>query len=227
MKAFMRYILIFFITLFILLSLLVVTAKIPRSAIQQNIKESTKIFKNNLEIYRLDYKRDYTYLHPYADAMLVNIIYCIDTNCPLEAVIEAKYHCRLFEKFISYNFEAMVEGEWEGNQEYLRYWHGQMAILRPLLVFFDLGQIYIINIIAFWILTIILIIILIKKKYINLLIGFLIAFIMCTIPIVPLCLEYSTTFYIMLLSTIIAIYIKDDNKKLENTIIIKNVIDIV
>ena len=215
MKNIFKYTIVFCITLLILFLLLVITAKIPRSAIQENIKESTSAFGTRFEIKELVKRRDYTFTHPYADAMLLNIMLCVDSESPITSVLEAKYYYpREYERQIEYNFDEMVKNNVEGKIEYLRYWHGQMSILRPLLVFLNLSQIYIINNIVFWSLIILLTIILIKKKYIKLLISFLIGLIMCAAPIIPLCLEYSITFHIMLITTILVIYMEDRNKNL-------------
>ena len=92
MKKLIKYIVIFFITLIILFGLLVITAKIPKEFISNNIKESTSEFHTSSEIDKVVIKRDYTYRHIYADAMLLNIIYCIDSSKPVQSVMEAKYY---------------------------------------------------------------------------------------------------------------------------------------
>ena len=132
MKNIFKYTIVFCTTLLILFLLLVITAQIPRSAIQENIKESTSAFGTRFEINELVKRRDYTFTHPYADAMLLNIMLCIDSESPVTSVLEAKYYYpRKYERQIEYNFDEMVDNEVEGKVEYLRYWHGQMSILRP------------------------------------------------------------------------------------------------
>ena len=214
MKNLLKYIVVFGITFLGLSLLLFVTAKIPKSAILENLKESTNAFKTRFEIDERVKRRDYTFTHPYADAMLLNIIMCTDSEEPVKSVLEAKYYSKHENGHISYDFNDMIENNVSGNVEYLRYWHGQISILRPLLIFFNLSEIYIINNIVFWSLTIALIIILIKKKHINLLVSLLIGLIMCAAPIIPLCLEYSATFNIMLIVSIIVILIESKTKNL-------------
>ena len=214
MKNILKYTVVFCITFLSLCLLLFVTAKIPKSAILENLKESTNAFKTRFEINELVKRRDYTFTHPYADAMLLNIIMCTDTEEPVKSVLEAKYYSKYEDKHISYDFNNMIENNVSGNTEYLRYWHGQISILRPLLIFFNLSEIYIINNIIFWSLIIALIIILIKKKHISLLISFLIGLIMCAAPIIPLCLEYSAMFHIMLIVSIIIVLIESKTKNL-------------
>lgn len=226
MKEIIKYIIIFFVTLIILFGLLVITAKIPRELISDNIKESTSEFPTSSEIDKVVIKRDYTYRHIYADAILLNIIYCIDTSKPVQAVMEAKYYSELKEivnnfdqkeevsKSISYDFNELVDGKHEGNQQYIRYWHGSMSIIRPLLVFLNLKQIYILNFIIITVLTIILLIMLIKTKIKELVVAFIISLIMCFVITVPFCLEYTWTYMIMLIASILAIILEKRGKKL-------------
>lgn len=226
MKEMIKYIIIFFVTLIILFGLLVITAKIPRELISDNIKESTSEFPTSSEIDKVVIKRDYTYRHIYADAILLNIIYCIDTSKPVQAVMEAKYYSELKEivnnfdqkeevsKSISYDFNELVDGKHEGNQQYIRYWHGSMSIIRPLLVFLNLKQIYILNFIIITVLTIILLIMLIKTKIKELVVAFIISLIMCFVITVPFCLEYTWTYMIMLIASILAIILEKRGKKL-------------
>lgn len=47
-------------------------------------------------------------------------------------MMEAKY----YEGEITPSLEGAVENQSNGNTEYIRYWHGSMAIIKPLLVFF-------------------------------------------------------------------------------------------
>ncbi len=79
----------------------------------------------------------------------------------------------------------------------------------------NLGQIYYFNAIMLTILTIILITLLFKKKLIALAIAFIISLIMTVAIFVPFCLEYTWTYYIMLIVSILAV-IWNDNKKKRN-----------
>lgn len=210
-KIFLKYVLIFVMIVALLLGMLVATAKIPRASIEQNLKESLPFFKNHRGIESLKSNRDYTYLHFYADSILLNMIYCIDSNKPLESILWSKYYETIYAD-INDDFIAAVEQKKEPNQEYIRYWHGSMIILRPLLTIFNIEQIYLINKIALYGLAIALLILLfIKGK--PLAVVYLIAMIMVAFPVVPLCLEFTSTFYIMLITSIIAICIEKKGDK--------------
>ena len=206
MKKVIKYIGVYLITLIICVIALVGTAKIPKTAIEKSIKESAEYYKKVDGIERIQRNREYTYLHYYADSMLLNIIYCIDTDNSLKSTMEAKYYEKIYAD-INDDFIEMVEEGKEANKEYLRYWHGSMAIIRPMLVVFNIEQIYVINTVVMFGLIILLMYMLIKRHK-PLAISFLIGLILIAIPFVPACLEYSWTFMIMLIASIIGIKIE-------------------
>lgn len=218
MKKILKYIVIFFIVMLLLLSFLVATAKIPKEMISENIKKSERCFRTHSEIDRVKINRPYTFLHIYADAVLLNIAYYFNDEQPLTSVIEAKYYLEYDKKeklgLFDYDFERLVECEQEPNRQYLRYWHGSAGILRILLIFMDLGQIYIFNAIALIILLTILIILLIRKKAISLIISLIVSLIMIYCIVIPFCLEYTWTFFIMVITSIFATMWKDKSEKL-------------
>ena len=118
----------------------------------------------------------------------------------------------------------MIENKELGNTQYLRYWHGYIGIIRILLVFFNLGQIYIFNAIILSVLTIILIVLLIKNKAYALIISFITGLIMCAVNVVPFCLEYTWMFYIMLITSILAVFWKDNIKRLNTLFFITGIL---
>lgn len=204
------------VTLLILFMLLVLVAKIPKKMVQENIVESQEAFWNNRKISQKVNKVDKVLLHAYGDAMMLNVIYLIDPENPIESVIEAKFYSVMEDDVLSNDIQELVEdnaeGKLEGNMQYIRYWHGYITILRPLLAFLNLQQIYVLNACVLAILTVSLIIILIKKKQIALTVSFIIGLVMCSAFMVPLCLEYTSTFLIMLIVSIIAVLIEKNDK---------------
>ena len=210
-KPILKYILIFIISLSVLFSSLILTAKIPKKLIEKNLQESVEFFKQNSGIEELLKRRDYTFLHYYADSIILNIIYCIDSNKPIQSTMWANYY-EEFKADINNDFITVVQEQKEPNEQYLRYWHGSMTILRPLLMVLNIEQIYLLNKIAIYLLAIILFILLFRKSK-KLSIVYLIAMVMIAFPIVPFCLEYTWTFYIMLITSIIAIQIEKRGDK--------------
>lgn len=216
-KKILFYLLVFVITLLILLTLLVITAKIPREMITENLRKTTetlKINNNHVEVKEVIKNERYIVTHVYADIMLLNIIYSIDTNNPLPSVMEANYYSKGNSKEILYDFNEIIDENYQANTQYMRYWHGSMSIIRPLLVFFDISQIYIVNAVMLAISSIVLLILLIKTKIKELVIAYIMALVMCSVGIVPFCLEYYWTFLIMTIISIIAIRWDKEGKKL-------------
>ena len=210
-KDIFRYVLLFIIIVILGLGLLVLTAKIPKKAISKKIKESVSFFKENPGIDEIQKRREYTTLHHSADSITLNMIYCIDSDKPLESVMWARYY-ETIKADINNDFIAVVEKDYEPNQQYVRYWHGNMIIVRPLLLFFNIEQIYLINSIVMWLLAIVLLVILFRKSKI-LAIAYIISMVMVAFPIVTMCLEFTWTFYIMIIASIIAILIEKKGDK--------------
>ena len=129
-KSIMKYIITFIGLIALLLSLFVVTVRfIPREKIAENIEESIPYIKSNTEVIEVKPTRKYSYLHVYADEILLNMIYCMDSNKPLESIMQSKY----YERKIGQNtevpsLEGAIQNNGEGNQEYIRYWHNTLDI---------------------------------------------------------------------------------------------------
>lgn len=207
----LKYICIFIVTVIILFFSLVITSMIPKNAIKENMLESTEFFKKNSGIEAVQSRREYSYLHLYADSVLLNIIYSIDTTNPIESSLWCNFYQKLYVD-INNDFINVVENDIAPNQQYLRYWHGSMILLRPLFTILNIEQIYILNAIVMLLLLIWLMIVLWKKSK-KLAIIFCISIIMVAMALVPFCLEYTWTFLIMLITSIIAINIEKNNEK--------------
>lgn len=202
-----KYVIIFIVTVSLLFGLLVLSALIPKSAIQKNMANSIDFFKRNPGIDEIYKRREYSTLHYYADTMLLNIIYSINSEKPIQSVMWAKYYFEVYAD-INNDFIKVVGEDLEPNQEYLRYWHGSMVIVRPLFMFWNIEQIYLANKIVMYGLALALLAIVFKNSK-KIAIILLIALFAVAFPIVPFCLEYSWTFYIMLITSIISIHIEE------------------
>jgi len=122
------------------LGLLWLSAQIPSSAIHNKTSESADYYLSNprmkpvlMEGYN-NTMRDY-----YADSIWLSIAYAYDGS--LKSVIESKY---AFVEKVSQgeNFRAQLDGKLDANKEYFRYWHGPIVLIRPLLLVFNVQQIY-------------------------------------------------------------------------------------
>lgn len=212
-KNTLKYAFVFSIGVTILFLLLVITAKIPREAIYENLKESAEYYRDLPGIRRRSLVKENETVHYYADSILLNIMYYINPEHPITSSMEARFYQ---EKNYDTNedFVKVMDENVESNQQYIRYWHGSLSILTPLMIFMNIEQIYILSNVVFWVLMIILVYLL-WKKYKTLAIAFIIASIMIKIEIMPNCIEYLWTGLIMLITSILSIlWEKKGNHKL-------------
>ena len=226
LKILSEYILIFITTVAILTLLLFVVGKIPRKYIEKNVKDSLDYFnKYEFQIDEQVKRRDYTIINPYADSMILNIIYSIDTNNALKSVMEARYYSEYGEEdYRNKDLNQMVENNIEPNQEYMRYWHGSIIFIKPLLIFLNLVQIQNLNAGILLIMELILIIMLLKRKQFALCIAYVLGLLATSFWIVPRSLEYTWCYMLMNIISIIAIILKDDDKKLNKLFFISGIL---
>ena len=209
MKNILKYTLIYILVVIVLFGALVLTSKIPKEKIYGNLKENAEFYRDldGIENRRKSYKM----IHYYADSMLFNIMSCIDTNKPIKSIMEAKYY-----KYREYDsngdFVDLMDNNLESNEQYIRYWHGSLSILRPLTVFFNVNQIYTIMKVTFWILVAILLLI-IFKKYKMLTIVLVMAASMLNFSTIPTCFEYMWTVLIAIIVSIISLLIEKKGNK--------------
>ena len=202
-KNILKYLLLFLITVGILFCGLVLVTKIPREKTEGKLQESAKYLEKKPGIQRVLNKRDYTYLHTYADSVVLNIIFCADSNNAIKSVLEGKFY-NTIDIDENTDFVSVVEKNETGNCEYARYWHGSILIIRPLLMFLNIKQIYILSAIVLGIFYIWLLYEIAKRSKMLAIITF-IASVMINIFITPFCLEYYWTILLMLITSIVAL----------------------
>lgn len=217
LKLLKKYVFSFLVMIFLFVYLLTITAMIPNGNMKKNILSS----KNNLTYLVNDYKLGNIHLdkyyqkqnrfrHPYADTMLLNVIWHYDSSDPLKSIMRSNYYSKTDPEQMDYSLEEIVENE--GNTQYIRYWHGYSVFIKPLLTIFDLGQINVIAYVVMFILNIIFIYKLIKNKLYDVLFSYILGFILCIYYIVPSCIEYIWCYFIFLIASIICISLENKNK---------------
>ena len=209
MNKVLKYIIIFIVTVSILFFSLVLSAMIPRSAIEKNIKESLIFYKKHMGIERIIPNRVDTYIHYYADTRKLNILYNMDSDHPIESVLWDKYYQVLYMD-VNRDFITTVEKNKEPNINYLRYWNGCILFLRPLLTIFKMDTIYLINKILLGILALILLVLLFLRSK-KLAIIYLLSLIATTSWYASYCIEYSVMFYVMFITSIVTLLIDKKN----------------
>lgn len=193
-----HYLIVLFLcvcTGFLLLNL--VAATVPRSAIREKTLESAKYMAaHNLEFEHLRKDFDGSRVDRYADSITLMITYNLDENDTVNSSLWSAY-TETGEQLTGLDLLEQTENDIEPNYEYLRYWHGSSVYLRPMLMYFNIQQIYVINAMIMVILWIILIYRLVRHDETVLAVCFSIALMMVYIWVVPYALEYTWMFLLM------------------------------
>ncbi len=203
-KKLFKYSLIFLLTLSVLLGLLVLVAKIPQSSIRENVKESAQYYCETGLFERQIKGVNGSAIDHYADSILVAIAYQYDDREPLASVMWSSYYFTV-ENNENVNLLMAVEGNLEANQQYLRYWHGSNAVVRPLLAILNVKEIYVLNAVIIGILVAVLIVILVLKKAYVPVVAMMLGLVATQVWFVPGTFEYTWNFIIMLMMSIIGV----------------------
>ena len=220
MKKIVKYIALFLATIVILFFLQALVIRIPNRLIKNNMLDTIdyyeKRFPLTLLIPKLEklnnvYLKNSFLVDDKIDALTLNLLWNVNNNRDnlWESQIAMNFFYNIAGGF-SYSLKKTVLENPPLNMEYSRYWHGSIFYLKPLLIFFDISQIKIINAILLGTLTIYLLYSLFKKSK-SLAVAFLLGFISINIFIVPFCFEYYFIFLIMIISSIITLNVY--NKK--------------
>ena len=208
LKHIPHYLLAIIIITALQLSILSLSACIPSSLIQTNMEESASYLLANDVFFNANSYDSGSRIDRYADSILLGIAYSYDNRHPITSVISsAYYHTDTANENV--NLYVAVTNKYSPNLNYVRYWHGSIAIIRPLLTIFNLKQIYILNAV---ILTFLFLTLLINtKKVLGIAPMFclIIAGITTSIWYVPMSLEYTWTIIIMCIASIIALHTYD------------------
>ena len=203
-----KYILSFVVIVVLCLISLVLVTMLPDSKVKEHCKEIAKSYEQEKTIIpEIKMGIANTMLDNYANSKSISIIYALDREKTLSSVLEAKYYEEDM-KSMTQCLLDLVNGNEETNQEYTRYWHGYIVILKPLLMLFNEKGVYIFS----GIILLSLILLIIKELWIidkRAIIAFIIGLYMITIWVVPMCFEYM---WAMIISFVISlIVLKKDN----------------
>ena len=203
-KQNIKYAAVFLITVILLTGWLVLAAMIPQSAIQENVLESAEYLCDGELFGTVVEGVEGSKIDRYADSILLAIAYQYDSGHPLESVMRSSYYYSKYQNENENLLDAVTE-VFGPNQQYLRYWHGSNVIVRPLLLVFNIQQIYVLNGILLAALAIWLLCILLRKKAFVPAMGIAAGLVMTASWFVPLSLEYTWTYLVMLAVSVISV----------------------
>lgn len=201
-----KYIAIFLFMALLFVTILIGAAKIPEGAIQEKMLESGSYYNSKQQVDYLISDIRCTQLHYSADATWMSIAYNMDSKHPLESSMWA-YYSSWPQETSNGSFYQSVLHEQRGDQQYLRYWHGPIVIIRAFHTFCNIQQIYLLLVLILASLFVTLCVLLLKNHMFPEMVAIIIALGMVSIWVVPLCLEYVWMFLIMFISSIIGINI--------------------
>ena len=223
MKKALSYILLFSTVIWVMTFLLVCASTIPRSKIQRKSEESADyLMRRNEHFYNVFGDKsllgevrfgDCSKVDQIADAILLNIAYHVEPEYPLKSVLIDRYYRG--EGTLNESYAKTVKAKTVPNMQYLRYWHGSLIFVRPLLMFFNLEQMKIFHGLMITSLSLLLFFMLIKRGYKSEALCLGISLGAVSIWFVPLSLEYTWMFLLMLASSIITIKFSDSLDKRE------------
>ena len=195
---------VFILAAFVMLGLLIIVAKIPKDKIRDNALVSARYLSEGEQFGTVIENVEGSRIDRYADSILLNIAYNLDSRDSLRSVMLSAYYFTPYHEE-NENFLEAVKEDREPNQQYLRYWHGSIALVRPLLMFLSLKQIYILNAVILVILNLAFLIMAYKLHLRAPAVGMILASILTGCWFVPLSLEYTWVFLLLPVVSMIAL----------------------
>lgn len=240
MKIILKYLLTFIILISTYFILMTLTSLIPSSWMENNVRKSSEtLLKDGEKIeYNLGYKKENIFT--FTDALMINTAYSIDSKDPINSFLldrknyipgqtkvvypDGQYNLGANEKYVNKangdlyqtkELYGLMHGDnIEDSYEYVRYWHGYLVLLRPLLTIFDYSGIRMVLTILMAISIGILLALLYKKTDIISTIAFVVGLMSICIWILPKSINEGLIFLTAIICCIILLI---KYKKIKNT----------
>ena len=209
-----KFLICYIVLLVSFTSLVILAHLIPTKLLVYNIHQSAQkiedegIFRQIGNIYLLQ-------IDNMTDCMMLNMAATADEHHPVESALNNYYSCNSVDegyKNMALNTIQLTEKGRESLPErihYGRYWQGIQVLLRPLLIVADYSTIRIINYILLSALLLSLSWLIYSHFGVIVSIIFLASLLLVSAPIVPLSIQLSVCFYLMLLYSIYIIKLKN------------------
>lgn len=230
---FLKYIIAFFILMFVFNFLLYITCSFDSKMIKENVKSSSTFLSNQGSFYKISNLFN-VWNNNYTEAVIINEAYSVDYHKPFVSYMKARkdydssnnkgeyeentgegvsinYDSELNEEIYSENYDSIGEladflsGKIHYSIPYGRYWHGYLVLYRPLLLLFDIHQIKVFQLISFAILYLLFVFLLYKRfgKSIALIFG--VSLICSGYFSASYSLESAPVFFVMIISSILLV----------------------
>ena len=196
LKSALMHIGLFFAVMAALFSLLVLAAAIPSEAIRENMEESALTFKS-AEPFAFNGERLCAVADNYADAILLNITWCMGGESPLRSAIVSAYYLDGAHGENASLYLAVTQNP-APNTDYTRYWHGAAALLRPLHLVMSVGAIRRLGLAVILALALVTLLMLLRRRHFAFAAAFALS--LCAVGVwnLRLSLEYQSAFIVAL-----------------------------
>lgn len=215
-KQFFVYFILFISMIVIFCLGMIISYVLPNNRIQAHISEDENVllresgnlfFGEYIESAKLD---DYT------DLVIMNIA-MNKGKTENESVFVRAFENSLYseDKMTQYDImeKTLNDKDLYNNQEYARYWHGIQTVVRPLLLFLNYEEIRYLFMLIMFILFIIAILMIYKNLSVWHALSFAFSMLAINFFIIPMSLQYTSVFAIMLVTVILVNYIYQKKKE--------------
>lgn len=194
-KKIFSYFLLFIILLSAELALLAGAMSFPKDAIREHVRISAEYLCEKPPFFSLTEGDISSRIDRHADAILLNLAFACDSDAPLRSALSSAYY---YDEYANENDNLLyaVTHDAAPTYEYMRYWHGSLVVIRPLLAVFTLPQIYMLGGIVLATLFLFAAFYIYRAFGKAPLLGFLFAACACSVWYVPFSLEYMPAFVI-------------------------------
>jgi hypothetical protein len=203
MKNILKAILITIVGIVVGYLLLVFAYLLPTKPMKANISQSVNVFDTEKEYHRVIPGYISTQLDNYTDSWMVgNAIFDNTSESIWKRVLtctRAEYGEGPLDSLIRY-----ASGETGySTEDYARYWHGYLIVLKPLFLLFDYADFRVINIIFEVILVLAVFMAFRKNGFVGESYAYIVAVLFIMPIVIPLSIQFSVIFYIANIASII------------------------
>lgn len=214
MKKIFLYVYFIVVVSLLMMSFMIGVYHIPAEKIRENVSKSAEIMSKTPEHPRYPIKFPGAYIDTWTDARMLNMAGFIGIGSAFsDSLLNPRVHY-MDPPYISLAVSTKIQNF--DNVEikyYPRFWQGYLIFLKPLLIFFDVGGIRIINLFVQSLLLLFILILMYRR------LGFLncLAFVSAILFFNPInswkCLEFATTMHLLFFATLWVLLSKkpDDN----------------
>ena len=211
MRKVVREIIIFAVMIAAFTGGLLAVAQIPQDAIRGKMAASADYLCDEEMFHEVIPGVESSKWDHYADSILLGIAWQYDADKPIRSVMQSSFYSNPFEDE-NVNLRNAVAENLPANEQYLRYWHGSILWVRPLMLVLSLQQIYIFHAILLATLLAVLTVLLLKRRAYLFVAGLFVGLVATAVWFVPFTLEYCWNYLWMAAFSLIILHLEKKEK---------------